>query len=55
MYLFLKKVKSPTKNTLAVKKVVAKTWKKAVMKKMWNQKGEAKACAGMLLITLKFW
>ena len=31
----------PTKNTQAVKKVAAKTWKKAVMKKM----GAAKACA----------
>ena len=43
----------PTKNTLAVKKSCSQDLKRAVMKKMWNQKGMAKAHVGMLLIILK--
>ena len=43
--LFKKTSEIPTKNTIAVKKYL----KKAVMKKMWNQKGAAKTCAGKLL------
>ena len=47
----LKKKWNPNQKHPSCKKVAAKTWKSC--EKMWNQKGAAKACAGMLCITLK--
>ena len=54
-YAYLKKRSEIlTKNTLGVKKVVAKNLKKAWMKKKWNQKWAAKACVVLQLIKIKF-
>ena len=50
-FISIKEVKSQPKHPSS-KKSCSQDLKKAVMKKMWHQKGAAKACAGMLLITL---
>ena len=52
MHLFLKKEAKSQPNHPSCKKS-GQDLKKVVMKKMYNQKGVAKACVGKLLIIIK--